>query len=38
MTFIFGAIVGAVVMDYMWARKTGVDKIVYTKIKRLFSK
>jgi hypothetical protein len=37
-TFIVGALVGAVAMDYLWARKTGVDKMVFAKIKSFFTR
>ncbi len=33
-TFIVGMVIGAVAMDYMWARRTGTDKTVYAMIKR----
>lgn len=36
--FVIGLAVGAVVMDYLWARKTGVDRMLYETIKRKFTK
>lgn len=32
-SFIVGVVVGAVVVDYLWARRTGVDKVVFARIR-----
>ena len=38
LTLLVGVAIGAVGMDYLWARRTGVDRLVYAAIKRKFSK
>jgi hypothetical protein len=37
-TFIVGALFGAFAMDYLWARKTGVDKMVFAHLKSYFKR
>lgn len=37
-TFIVGALIGAFTMDYLWARKTGVDRAVFARLKSYFKR
>lgn len=35
---IAGLFIGAVVMDALWAHKLGIDRVVWAKVKRKFSR